>query len=496
MKYIDNLLNKYTMYKVVLYGLSILSVLAIIFGFSGIIDFSGTSLLVSFVLIMFTTYVINKLFSIVFSAPSNPESTVITALILFLILIPADNSLDYWYLALASFIAIASKYLIAVRKRHIFNPVAISLLVMDLIGAGVSLWWINSPVTIVAILVVGLLIVRKIKRFNIFLSFLITGLAVTFISALVQGQSDLFAFIYSHLVSGPAIFFGTIMVTEPLTTPERKSQQTIYGILVGVIASLGVHVWGISTTPEFALVLANIYSFAVSTKRKFILTLKEKMEISPNVFDFKFASDAPVNFSAGQYMEWTLDHDKADLRGIRRYFTIASRPNTSEVHLGIRVSPQNGSSFKNALVNMSEGDTMTAGNIYGEFILPKDFSRKLVFIAGGIGITPFVSMLEDLAVKGERRDIVLLYCAGTENDFSYREDFDAIALRVGLKSVYIPTIKNGPITEDLIKKEIPDYVARDYYISGPHGMVENYKGLLKKIGVGKGQVHTDYFPGF
>ncbi len=100
------------------------------------------------------------------------------------------------------------------------------------------------------------------------------------------------------------------------------------------------------------------------------MRLKEKLQLAPAVFDFVFTPNRPMAaaFTAGQYMDWTIDASKNDTRGNRRYFTIASSPTESEVHLGVKV-PKDPSTFKQALLNMKPGDELMAGTLAGDFNL-------------------------------------------------------------------------------------------------------------------------------
>jgi ferredoxin-NADP reductase len=85
----------------------------------------------------------------------------------------------------------------------------------------------------------------------------------------------------------------------------------------------------------------------------------------------------------------------SDSRGNRRYFTIASAPADDTVRLGVRLAP-NGSAFKRGLAQVQPGDEIVASQLAGNFTLPRNKQRKLAVIAGGTGITPFRSMLDEL----------------------------------------------------------------------------------------------------
>src|SRR6185436_19480997 len=138
----------------------------------------------------------------------------------------------------------------------------------------------------------------------------------------------------------------------------------------------------------------------------------------------------------GQYLEWTLPHAKPDARGTRRFFTIASSPTEPVVRLGVRLYDKP-SSFKRALVELRPGDTMVAQSLSGEFVLPKDASKKLAFIAGGIGITPFRSHLQYLLDRKEVRDITIIYANKAPDHIAYAPLLAQAAEHLGTKIVHV-----------------------------------------------------------
>jgi ferredoxin-NADP reductase len=259
-------------------------------------------------------------------------------------------------------------------------------------------------------------------------------------------------------------------------------------------------------TPEFALLVGNVFSYYFNLKRRLILTLQNAKEIAKDTRQFSFASTSgPILFKAGQYLEWTLPHSGADMRGVRRYFTIASSPTENDIKLGVKFAPKS-STFKQNLLSLKEGNTIIAGQLAGDFVLPKEENKKLVFIAGGIGITPFRSMTKYILDSGEKRDIVLFYSSKTYADIAYTDLFTEAAQRINLRSIYLVNEKEGVpagfpievgfITPDMIKNKVPDYMERVFYLSGPDAMVTSYKKLLRGMGVARKNIKTDYFPGF
>ena len=145
---------------------------------------------------------------------------------------------------------------------------------------------------------------------------------------------------------------------------------------------------------------------------------------------------------------------------------------------------------------------MYAGGVAGDFTLPRNEKRKLAFIAGGVGVTPFVSMARHLSATGNARDAVLLYSNRMAEDIAYKEVF-ARASREGLRTVYALTGKGplplgahaGAIDAELIQQEIPDYRERLFYISGPPRMVDAMRRTLRSLGISRFSIKTDYFSG-
>lgn len=503
MNIIDRFLNSITMYRLILYGLIVISAFAIIFSFLGILTLGGLDLVKSLSILLIVCFTSNFLLSKIFKAPINAESFAITSLILFLILYPADLFSDYATIALAGFIAMLSKYVLTVNKKHIFNPTAFALVIVGITGNNLASWWVGSLELLPVVAIIGFLVLRKIHRFSLFLSF--AGVSITVISlfSFLNGVNPA-SLITNSLTSSLIIFFGCIMLTEPLTSPPAKKLQIIYGALVGVLFGLQFQIGPIISSPELALVIGNIFSYIVSPKQKLFLKLKEKNKIAKDSYEFVFDKNKEFNFSPGQYMEWTTPEYTTDSRGNRRYFTIASSPTENDMKIGIRFNNPS-SSFKKYLNGMETGEKVVASQLSGEFILPKDKNQRIVFVAGGIGITPIRSMVKYLLDKKEKRDTVLFYACKSLEEVAYKDLLDQAEKSIGLKTIYLLSegelpkdIKaiRGRLSKDIIEKEVPDYKDRIFYLSGPELMVRAYKRLLLELGIKRNKIVTDYFPGY
>jgi ferredoxin-NADP reductase len=295
------------------------------------------------------------------------------------------------------------------------------------------------------------------------------------------------------------------MLTEPATSPSTANKQTWYGAIVGFLLPPQVHLFSFYTTPEIALIIGNVFSYLVSPKTKLFPVLRQKIKIANNTAEFVFNPGRKLAYEPGQYMEWTLQHSKYDSRGIRRYFTLASSPTEPNLRIGVKFY-DHGSSFKSALLDADEDSPIVASQLSGDFVMPKDTTKKLVFIAGGIGVTPYRSMVKYLLDMPQKRNITLLYSARTKADFAYSDIFEQARRELALKVLYVvtngePTVSDrfmrpGRIDDQLIRMEVPDFRERIFYISGTQAMVADMKQLLSGMGMPSSQIKTDFFPGY
>lgn len=504
MKWVDDFLNSITMYRLLLYFLIVLAVAGSIFAALGMLPFGYIPFIISTLFVLAVSLISNAVFGSVFEAHTNVESVYISSLILSLIISPATDLHGLIFLGWAATLTTSGKYILAIKKKHIFNPVAIAVVLTAFVLGSSATWWVGTWFMLPFVAVGGALIVRKIQREDLFFSFLITAVVVTALISFVSGTFNL-SYLQKIFLDTPIIFFGVIMLTEPLTTPPKKSLRIWYGALVGVLFAPQIHFGSVYSTPELALVVGNIFSYLVSPKEKLLLKLKEKIQLAPNIFDFVFEDHTDFAYVPGEYMEWTLGHEKADERGNRRYFTIASSPTEKNVRIGVRFYNAS-STFKKYMFDMTLGSTIAAGQHAGDFVLPDSPMQKLAFIAGGIGVTPFRSQLKYLTDKREARDIVLFYSNKTASEIVYKDVFDEAKRTLGIKTVYTITDREhipsgwtghvGRLDANIISSETPDYKERMFYLSGPSSLVNGFRDLLRSMGVSDANIKTDFFPGF
>ncbi|MEO8757118.1 MAG: RnfABCDGE type electron transport complex subunit D [Devosia sp.] len=502
MSLVDWFIDRITMYRLVLWYLVALLAAAMALGAVHAINLDPVALGLSTVLVLAGGWIANQIFARVFGAIPNIESVYITGLIIVLIMDPAPlgDLPAAGAIAFASVWAMASKFIFSLRRRHIFNPAALGVVLPALLLDHPATWWVSGQIYLMPLVVIGgLLIIRKLRRFDLVLAFAAANLVATILTG---NLADAPTSIQFALLNSPFFFFAFVMLTEPLTAPQTKFWRIIYGAFVGAIASPNIALAGYYFTPEVALLAGNLLTLAVSPKGRVVLTLQRIEQAAIGVYDFVFSPDRALSFAAGQYLEWTLPLQASDGRGNRRYFTIASSPAEPTVRLGVKFAPS-GSAFKRGLSQLQPGDQIVASQLAGGFTLPRNPRRKLAFLAGGIGITPFRSMLGDLLERGEARPIAVLYGNNRIDEIAYAAVLKRAREELGIPTYYAvrdaagasPDMTVGFIDEAMIRSCVPDFLERHFYVSGPQTMVDASRRTLGLMGVPRRHIKTDFFPG-
>jgi ferredoxin-NADP reductase len=223
------------------------------------------------------------------------------------------------------------------------------------------------------------------------------------------------------------------------------------------------------------------------------LKLTVRKTESPGVESFIFKPEKPLVWKAGQFLHYVLNHASTDDRGSDRWFTIASAPYESNVMLTTRFAAKAGSTFKKTLKALKPGDSIEVSDLDGDFIL-SDSKKSYVFIAGGIGITPFRAILKQAAHDGKQLRVTMLY-ANRKTVAAYKKELDALTKRnPNLKIHYL--FHPQRIDQQTIKELVHDLKTPLFYVSGPEPMVESVGQLLQQIGVPKKRIKQDWFPGY
>lgn len=224
--------------------------------------------------------------------------------------------------------------------------------------------------------------------------------------------------------------------------------------------------------------------------KKSQISFKEKYREVGNIYTFVFEMEEPINWKAGQHGVFTINHVK--VKKPTRPFSIASIPSEGHIKISMKIS-ENPSEFKQALLNLQPGTKISLRGPIGSFYT-KD-PKPLLFIAGGIGITPYRALIKDLlANSGEMyNDVKLLYLDSGE-EYIYKTELEEAS-----KEPYINT--NYLVRRESLNEEIQKFIARynndaEYFVVGSKSMVKDTEALLKSKGIKKKNIKKDTFIGY
>jgi len=503
-RWLDRVTGRITMYKLVLTALGAISVFALVLSLFGLLGpYTPVQLLATFAVSGIVTTGVGLAIAKLLRITPHLESSFITASILFFIMQPTVDPLGLAGVALAGAVASLSKYLIAVRGRHVFNPAAFGAFVAGLITFAtlvrfsLPVWWVGTPALLPVVVLGGFLVLYRTQRLTMGVTFILVAVG----GALLRGAAPSEALSFA-LLSSPLIFFGCFMLTEPLTLPPRRWQQLVQAGIVALLLSVPFTFGLISNTPEFALLVGNLLAFLVGQRRGISLTYLGKKLIGAATWELSFQSARAVRFLPGQYMELVLPHRQADFRGSRRYFSISSAPGVDAPITFAITKPSTSSSFKNALLELEPGAVVRGTGVGGDFALPADLTEPLLLVAGGIGITPFASQLAHAEARGDQRDITLVYALSTTGDIPYASLLERAGTHVVLFAPEAPSplpagweyAGSGRVTGDRLAEAVPDVAKRRAFVSGPPALVSDLRSALRSQGATR--VHSDYFSGY
>ncbi len=230
----------------------------------------------------------------------------------------------------------------------------------------------------------------------------------------------------------------------------------------------------------------------------------ERREEAKDTMSFIFKRPTGFEFDAGQYNRWILPGTDSNGKTSSHFFTISSAPHDENLMFTTKLT---GSEYKNTLLKLTEGDEIKIFGPMGNFTLGASNNSRKVFLAGGIGITPFHSMLRFAAAQKNTEEIFLFTSFSTPEEIIFQKEFeDIIKSQPNLHVVYTVTHpegssinwqgETGRITPELIQKYIPNFSDEVYYIAGPGAMVNGMKIMLGSMQILDDHILTEEFPGY
>ncbi len=211
------------------------------------------------------------------------------------------------------------------------------------------------------------------------------------------------------------------------------------------------------------------------------ITLIEKKHEFIDVYSFVFKPSHKVDFVPGQFAHVVIHRLPENAGKPVRYLSIASAPSDNELQFTTHMRKQ--SLHKQKLGELKLGETETIYNVKGEFVLPADASKPVILVAGGIGITPFRSMMREESHNNSKRDITLVHVS--DNEYLFERELSELSFsqhRIGRDKIRAYT--------ETLYKEKEDAI---FYVSGPPGFVDATKETLTMMSVSEDSIKQDWF---
>ncbi len=233
--------------------------------------------------------------------------------------------------------------------------------------------------------------------------------------------------------------------------------------------------------------------------------LEQREEIAEGTMAFHFDKPTGFSFKAGQAIEVVLiDPPTTDAQSTRHAFSLVSAPFQDEVVVATRMRD---SAFKRALKSLPIGSPAKLEGPFGSLTLHDDRARPAVFIAGGIGITPFMSILRQAAKDRLLQHLVLLYSNRRPEDAAFLAElqqieqhnkyFRLVATMTEMSKSRRPWEgATGLIVEDLVKKVVGDLLSPIYYVAGPPAMVGALRLTLNRASINDDDIRSEEFYGY
>jgi len=233
--------------------------------------------------------------------------------------------------------------------------------------------------------------------------------------------------------------------------------------------------------------------------------LLRREKVAEGTMSFYFDKPAGFQFKPGQFVDCTLiDPPEIDAEGNIRSLSLASAPAGQDLMVATRMRD---TAFKRVLKTMPLGSHLKIDGPLGSFTLHSNESRPAVFLAGGIGITPFRSMIVNAAREGLAHRIALFYSNRRPEDSAFLQELQ----QIGSENKNYQTIcvmtemeksksswggETGYIDKAMLTRFVPDVTAPIYYIAGPPPMVTDMKETLISAGVNEDDIRSEDFAGY
>lgn len=233
--------------------------------------------------------------------------------------------------------------------------------------------------------------------------------------------------------------------------------------------------------------------------------LVKKRDLAEGTMEFVFERPQDFTYEAGQTIDLKiLDPKETDDEGNARTFTLASAPHEDVLRVASRMRD---TAFKRNLKNLEPGMEIGIEGPFGSFTLHDNAARPAVFLAGGIGITPFHSIVSDATRRALPHQLFLFNSNRRPEDAAYFEELQEFATQ-NPQFTFVPVVtqpeksvtlwsgETGHVTTQMLARYIPEGSQPIYYLAGPQRMVLALRDALIKSGISKDDIRYEEFAGY
>jgi ferredoxin-NADP reductase len=233
--------------------------------------------------------------------------------------------------------------------------------------------------------------------------------------------------------------------------------------------------------------------------------LKHREEIAEGTMALHLEKPSGFEFRPGQSIDLTLiNPPESDSQGNSRAFSIASAPCEKDLLIATRIRD---TAFKRIMQALPTGTSLKVDGPFGYFTLHRSPTRAAVFLAGGIGITPFLSMVRQAAHDQLSQQLYLFYSNRRPEDAAFLEVLAQLT-KTNSRFHFIPSMsemekshrewtgETGPIDQEMLNRYLPALLGPMYYVAGPPAMVAAMRQMLTTAGVDEDDIRTEEFSGY
>lgn len=231
--------------------------------------------------------------------------------------------------------------------------------------------------------------------------------------------------------------------------------------------------------------------------------LLHKKQVAEGTMEFILEKPKDLKYRAGQFFDIILEKSAPDAEksSYQHGFSFVSAP--YEDHLAAATRMRN-SAFKRAIAALPENSAIKLDAVWGSFTLPKDESIPVVFLIGGIGVTPVRSMVAQATHDKTHHKMTLIYANRAPANAAFTEEFKQFAAK-NANFTFVPVYdtksndpgaEHGMVDAAMVRRHVPDLTKPRFYLSGPQGMVRAMRTLLTEMGVDEDNIRTEEFDGY